>query len=538
MHTIAIVYLLAQCLSGYITKSTINSATMITFVVDENVPIGHEVGQLMLDTPSSDKKQLGSKKSLTFTLQDTSYFDFDTSHPNKLVVRKTLDRDADRKLCAESGWPEICAWSGVIFVSDGRLLSLRVVVRDVNDNTPSWPKKDNNDQPVLEVSITENRPIGTTLDLPLASDPDIGENSVVKYELTTTKENEEIPFDITTLSGPGGAIYRLVVSRPLDREKQSVYQLNLAAVDGGGNRGHAKLLVHITDENDNSPIFVHLQNQSNTDLNKVHMEMVINVDEDIPVGSLLPKHPVATDADEGEFGHITYRFSLSTSDVTKRDFRVDPETGDIIIRSPLDYDTGGLTQYAFVIVAEDGGSPPLTATARVVVNVKDKNDNAPEITITPALLGHERSSWMAQKQNESRFSTKPILTIFENTPPGALIATVTVSDPDTKENGKFTCQLGNTDEFSLVYLKNLGKLSVYQLSSIRMIDRESQPELRVTLRCRDHGSKSQISTELLTIVVLDVNDNAPQFTNKRFGFQVCETFAFSMQSNIHYFSQS
>nr|CAH8841404.1 unnamed protein product [Trichobilharzia regenti] len=530
-YLVRILYLLCYyyCYYYYYHSKTVdaslNSAIIVTFVIEENAVIGSEVGRIQLE-PEVDKSnhQLNNNKDgknsqLTFTLQDTFYFDFDPVHTNRLLVRRELDRDTDRKLCSESGWPEICAWSGVVFVSDGRLLSLRIVIRDVNDNTPKWPRsKDTTEQPILEVWITENRPIGSILDLPLAYDPDIGENSIVRYELALSHDNSTSIFDIINSPSPNGPTYQLVVKGLLDREEIPVYRLTVVAVDGGGNRGYAKLFVHIADENDNTPVFEHCKNSSAA---VQQCEIIINIDEDIPVGSILPETPVANDKDEGEFGHVTYRFSLSASDTARRDFKIDHESGGIIVRTPLDYDTGGLTQYTFGIVAEDGGVPPLSATIRIIVNIKDKNDNSPQITITPAFI-HEEGKLNAQYENTSSNMTKSQLRLIENTPPGVLIATITAYDADSDDNGKFTCQLGQTDELNLVYLRNLGKISVYQLSSLRLIDREIQPELRVSLKCEDNGSPSQKSVELLTIKILDVNDNAPKFANKRYSFQVPE----------------
>ncbi|CAH8507158.1 unnamed protein product [Schistosoma rodhaini] len=531
---------------------TVNNPIVITFVIEENASIGSEVGLISLEPKSNEniKKQHTTTSTstttnnissinktndyLTFTLQDTTYFNFDKIILNKLIVCKLLDRDLDRKLCNEIGWPEICAWSGVIFVNDGRLLSLRIIIRDINDNIPKWLTKDNMDKPILEIWIIENSPIGTIYDLPLAYDPDIGENSIIKYEIANMNhiDNNTLSlFQIINLPNPNGPIFQMIINGILDRELLSIYELTVAAVDGGGNRGYAKLIIHIADENDNTPMFKHCNNSyiNKTELMmKQTCEMIVNIDEDIPVGSTLPVHPIANDMDEGEFGHVTYRFALSAPDVARRDFKIDRETGAIIIRAALDYDTGGLTQYIFNIVAEDGGLPPLTATTRIIINIQDKNDNAPQITITPAFLQEDNYKSLVYYQNKTKLTNidtmKSTLRLVENTSPGALIATITAYDPDSEDNGKFTCELGHTDELNLIYLRNLGKISVYQLSSLRPIDREIQPELRVTLKCEDNGINSKQKTiELLTIHILDINDNSPKYTNKRYSFQVSET---------------
>ncbi|VDP83783.1 unnamed protein product [Schistosoma mattheei] len=523
----------------YITS--VNNPIVITFVIEENLPIGSEVGRINLE-PDHHNNNNNNKTNdyITFTLQDTTYFNFDKIIFNKLIVCKLLDRDIDRKLCSESGWPEICAWSSVIFVNDGRLLSLRIVIRDINDNIPKWLTKNNIDQPLLEIWIIENSLIGTIIDLPLAYDPDIGENSIIKYELANSdhlhhhhNNNTLSLFQIVNSPSPNGPIFQMIINGILDRELLSIYELTVAAVDGGGNRGYAKLIIHVADENDNSPIFQHCNHKTNNNsyINKTELiigqscEMIVNIDEDIPIGSKLPINLIANDIDEGEFGHVTYRFALSAPDVARRDFKIDRETGTILVRSPLDYDTGGLTQYLFNIVAEDGGLPPLTATTRIIINIQDKNDNSPQITITPAFLQEDNYKSFIYQQNTTKFTNidimKSTLYLIENKLPGALIATITVSDQDSNENGQFTCQLDHTDELNLIYLRNLGKISVYQLCSLRSIDREIQPELRVTLKCEDNGiNNKQKTIELLTIHILDINDNSPMYTNKRYSFQV------------------
>ncbi|CAH8504994.1 unnamed protein product [Schistosoma mattheei] len=506
----------------YITS--VNNPIVITFVIEENLPIGSEVGRINLEPDHHNNNNNKTNDYITFTLQDTTYFNFDKIIFNKLIVCKLLDRDIDRKLCSESGWPEICAWSSVIFVNDGRLLSLRIVIRDINDNIPKWLTKNNIDQPLLEIWIIENSLIGTIIDLPLAYDPDIGENSIIKYELANSdhlhhhhNNNTLSLFQIVNSPSPNGPIFQMIIN---------------AAVDGGGNRGYAKLIIHVADENDNSPIFQHCNHKTNNNsyINKTELiigqscEMIVNIDEDIPIGSKLPINLIANDIDEGEFGHVTYRFALSAPDVARRDFKIDRETGTILVRSPLDYDTGGLTQYLFNIVAEDGGLPPLTATTRIIINIQDKNDNSPQITITPAFLQEDNYKSFIYQQNTTKFTNidmmKSTLYLIENKLPGALIATITVSDQDSNENGQFTCQLDHTDELNLIYLRNLGKISVYQLCSLRSIDREIQPELRVTLKCEDNGiNNKQKTIELLTIHILDINDNSPMYTNKRYSFK-------------------
>ncbi|KAF5403971.1 hypothetical protein PHET_02466 [Paragonimus heterotremus] len=504
------------CLSTIIFAFHLQSVALVstgtvTFVVDENSPVGTEVGRIIVDEKHHNSSNTSVVNELSFTLQDTSYFDFDELRSHCLVVRGLLDRDADRQLCAENGWPEICSWSGVIFVSDGRLLALRVIIRDVNDNTPSWSTKQKDGMAVLQTTVSENCPLGTTVDLPLATDPDFGGNSIVRYEMVTHDiDGGTPPFDVLSVNTSNGVTYRLVVNGLLDREQMPTYILTVAAIDGGGNKGLARLTVNVADENDNYPQFVHLKNGTV----RLHDDrgFVIYIDEDLPVGNRLPRCPVAVDEDDGEFGRLTYSFSISTGDIVKRDFRIDEHTGEIFVRSKLDYDTGGLIQYEFLVVAQDHGSPPLLASARVTVNIQDKNDNPPTITVTS----------VQQTTDRNNSHGKSNLSLLENSLAGNLIATLTVQDLDSGKNGIFICKLGETNQLQLTYLRSMGKMKILQLISTQPVDRETRPELRVTLRCSDQGMPSQVSTELLVVKIIDVNDNPPRFTNQHYSFQTSE----------------
>lgn len=59
-------------------------------------------------------------------------------------------------------------------------------------------------------------------------------------------------------------------------------------------------------------------------------------------------------------------------------FTVNPYTGEVTTRKPLDYETA--RSHTFVVVAQDGGSPVLNGTARVEVTLQNVNDNPPRFT--------------------------------------------------------------------------------------------------------------------------------------------------------------
>ena len=88
----------------------------------------------------------------------------------------------------------------------------------------------------------------------------------------------------------------------------------------------------------------------------------------------------------------------------------------LVTRVPLDREL--CAHYAFRVVATDGGSPPLSSSASVFVEVLDQNDCAPQFSA--ALYN---------------------FTILENNEPNALIGQVFATDPDVGENAALSYAL-------------------------------------------------------------------------------------------------
>ena len=80
----------------------------------------------------------------------------------------------------------------------------------------------------------------------------------------------------------------------------------------------------------------------------------------------------ATDDDHGPDGLIVFTFI--DGNLEER-FQVDPKSGVIELRKPLDRETTEM--YSLIVQATDQGSPSLSSTATVNVTLLDINDNAP-----------------------------------------------------------------------------------------------------------------------------------------------------------------
>lgn len=83
----------------------------------------------------------------------------------------------------------------------------------------------------------------------------------------------------------------------------------------------------------------------------------------------------AVDKDTGNNARITYRIVSDRNSTNEGYFKVQPTTGWVYLAKPLDRETAA--RHKMTITATDNGLPPLSASASLVVNVLDANDNDP-----------------------------------------------------------------------------------------------------------------------------------------------------------------
>lgn len=373
-----------------------------------------------------------------------------------LVVSSRLDRE---ELCGKSA---PCALRlEVLLDRPQRVFHVEVEVTDINDNAPRFPNAYKN------VSIAELTTMpGTRFPLEGASDVDIGSNAQLSYTLSPS---EHFALDVQRGEENLESLF-LVLTKPLDRESLSEHRLVLTASDGGrpALTGAVQLVISVLDANDNAPQF----NQS---VYKVQLP------EDAAEGTLVAR-VTATDPDEG----INQEFSYSignTVPASQRDtFIIDPRTGEIRLRGLLDYEVVRLCELQ--IEARDNGFPPLSGHCKVVVQVLDVNDNAPEVWVTSLSVP-----------------------VPEDAALGTVVALLSVSDRDSGPNGRVRCAVRPPSPFGLVATF----AGSYSLVLREALDRERVSEYEVEVRAEDGGAPPLRASRGLRVPVSDVNDNAPAF---------------------------
>ncbi|KAM6224270.1 LOW QUALITY PROTEIN: uncharacterized protein ACDL77_023879 [Rhynchocyon petersi] len=379
-----------------------------------------------------------------------------------LLLRERLDRE---ELC---GSVEPCVLHFQVFLETPvQFIQGELEIHDINDHSPVFPDGE------VFLNIPENSRPGTQFPLKLAQDLDVGSNGLQKYTISPNSH-----FHVLTRNHSEGKKYPdLVQEKALDREDQHEFSLTLMALDGGSppRSGTVVVRIRILDVNDNTPEFVNTPYE---------VQVLENSPVDFPVVTVL-----ARDADAGNFGSVSYNFSQA-SDEIKETFSINEVTGEIRLRKKLDFEK--TNSYRVEIEARDGGG--LSGKGTVVIQVVDVNDNAPELTF----------SSLTSSIPENALET--VVSIFR------------IRDRDSGDNGKMVCSIPDNLPFILKpTFKNF-----YTLLTDSPLDREKTSEYNITITVTDLGSPRLKTEHKITVLVSDVNDNAPTFTQTTYTLHVHE----------------
>ncbi|XP_006866305.1 PREDICTED: uncharacterized protein LOC102841996 [Chrysochloris asiatica] len=431
----------------------------IRYTIPEEMAKGSLVGNLAKDL-GLRIQELPTRKLRVSAEEDC--FNISAESGN-LLVSDRIDRE---KICGRKS--ECALEFEAIAENPMNIFHIVVAIQDINDNAPRFIAKS------IDLEICESALPGVKFSLDSAQDEDVESNSLKTYILNPNQH-----FSLATKESPDGSKYpELLLEKPLDREQQSFHHLILIAKDGGDPAlsGTTQIRIHVTDANDNAPVF-------SQDVYRVSLK------ENVPLGTSVLR-VAATDQDEGVNADITYAFHNAPT-ITSLLFRLNPYTGDITTNGTLDFEK--TRRYMFGIEAKDGGVH--TAHCNVQIEIVDENDNAPEVTFIS-------------------FSNR----IPEDSGLGTVIALIKVRDQDSGQNGLVECYIQKEVPFKL---ESTSK-NYYKLAIDRALDREQTAEYNVTITATDKGKPPLSSSTSIALHIADVNDNAPAFHQASYLVHVAE----------------
>ncbi|KFQ96318.1 Protocadherin alpha-C2, partial [Nipponia nippon] len=429
----------------------------VVYSIAEETERGASVGNIAKDL-GIDAATLSARKFRMITGSSKQYFNINAS-TGALSVNEPIDRE---QLCELKS---VCLLNYELVLENPlELYRMEFKVLDINDNSPSFPLGE------YHINVPEFLSPGARFTLPSAQDLDEGTNSVQNYTLSPDEHfiTHHFALDLKGFQS-GSKLLELVLQQPLDREQSALQQLVLTAVDGGDppKTGTAQISVRVVDTNDNPPAFD-------------RSTYTVSLLENAPPGTLVVKLN-ASDPDEGSNGDVIYSFGSYTPQKVRQLFSVDPHSGEVRVNGTLDYEEA--SSYEIYVQATDQGPVSMAGHCKVLVNIVDANDNAPEVVLT------------------SLYSPVP-----EDAKAGTVVALMSVTDQDSGLNKQVSLRIPPGLPFTLNSFKNS-----YTLITQGKLDHEKAAAYNITVTATDSGSPSLSSQKVIYVEISDVNDNPPHF---------------------------
>ncbi|XP_072278819.1 cadherin-8 [Pyxicephalus adspersus] len=352
-----------------------------------------------------------------------------------------------------------------------------IKVQDINDNAPEFVNGP------YHATVPEMSLVGTFVTKVTATDSDdpvYGNSAKLVYSILEGQPYFSIE--------PHTAIIKTALPN-MDREAREEYLVVIQAKDMGGHMGGLSgtttVTVTLTDVNDNPPKFAMSQYQ-------------FVVPEDIAIGDSVGRVR-ANDRDIGD--NAKSSFDIIDGD-GKDMFEIvtDSQTQDGVIRlrKPLDFESK--KSYTLKVEAVNVHIDPLYIsgvpfkdTATVKITVEDSDE--PPVFSSPSYL----------------------LEVHENAAINGVIGQVTARDPDaTASPIRFSIDRHTDLERQFNINADDGKITL-----ATALDRETSMWHNITVVATETRNHSQISRVPVSIKVLDVNDNAPEFATDYEAF-LCE----------------
>uniref|UniRef100_A0A8C4GTM5 Cadherin-1 n=1 Tax=Dicentrarchus labrax TaxID=13489 RepID=A0A8C4GTM5_DICLA len=388
-----------------------------------------------------------------------------------LYITQPLDREKQAKYTFQAH-----------AVADGSVaeepMDITVIVIDQNDNKPTFA------QDTFLGEVPEASPKDFEVIKVVATDRDEPNNANSDIRYRIMRQEPELPTDSLFVINPVSGAIR-VNAGGLDREKYPKYTLVVQAADmvGEGLSGEAKVILTVTDSNDNAPAFTQSSYEAEVTENAVDVQVIkMSVtDHDEPHS---PAWNAKFNIVGGDPGGL---FTVKTGS--------NKHEGIISTVKGLDFEKSSKHTLLVTVENEVPFAVKLpTATATVVVNVLDVNE-------APIFDPIEK---LVSKQEDLIIDSD--------------VVQYTASDPDTARKQKVMYRIIRDPAGWLNVDKETGLIKVKSV-----MDREStflkDNKYTALIGAYDNDEVPATGTGTLIILLTDVNDNAPTIDERE--LKVC-----------------
>ncbi|KAM4592032.1 cadherin-1 isoform 2-T2 [Odontesthes bonariensis] len=364
-------------------------------------------------------------------------------------------------------------------------MDVNVIVIDQNDNNPIFEKS------TYVGEVAEASKIGYEVIQVVATDLDEpnNDNSDIRYSILS-QEPTGTSSKLFVINEVTGMIR--VNALGLDREIIPQYTLVVQAADmqGRGLSGNAKVILKVTDRNDNAPVFTQPSSATDEAVSIIHWVIPeISVSENERRDYPLKISQIRSDEDQKR--KIYYSITGPGADEEPVGlFTMDRTSGILYITQPLDREKQAKYMLKAHAVAE-GAGPSLEPMDFSVI-VIDQNDNNPIF---------EKSTYVGEVAEASKIGYEVIQVV------------ATDLDEPNNDNSDIRYSILSqepTGTSSKLFVINevTGMIRVNALG----LDREIIPQYTLVVQAADMQGKGLSGNTKVILKVTDSNDNAPVFT--------------------------
>ena len=345
-----------------------------------------------------------------------------------------------------------------------------ITVETINEDTPTFTQS-------FSGRIYENEPARSFVVRVTAMDSDSGSDGRITYSIFSVSPS--VGMDRFIIGSTNGEI-RTNVS--LDREDIDMYNITVAATDAGPEPKSSLTVVPVTveDRNDNPPYFP-------------QPRYFISIPESTQAFTTIDIVS-ADDPDEHQPSDIFYELVSSF-------FQILPN-GELRLSRSLDADSSQ-NVYNITITATDTFGQ--TGSTVYTITITDVNDN------TPAFSQSTYQSFVPENLVD------------------AYVATISASDADSTSNAEISYSFGNLEDLQTFSIDNV----TGEIRTVTELDREGQQSYDIIALATDHGEPPLTGTATVSVTVLDLNDNAPSFSQAEYPVSVSENIANAFVATVN-----